>query len=40
MHNSDLGVVPDDGLELEEALEGVLVERHLLVAEAEVVERL
>ena len=26
-------MVPDDGLQLEEALEGVLVERELLVAE-------
>ena len=33
-------MVPDDGLQLEEALERVLVETELLVAEAEVVEGL
>ena len=33
-------MIPDDGLQLEEALEGVLVERELLVAEPQVVEGL
>ena len=33
-------MIPDDGLQLEEALEGVLVERELLVAQAQVVEGL
>ena len=33
-------MIPDDGLQLEETLEGVFVEREFLVAEPEVVEGL